>query len=184
MMKIPFQAKFGVNTIDLPINTGDKLYFDNASGLTEFNGETYTIINRIPKSAGTAETARFQKYTLNHCGRQGGIYDRTSGQMFYKANTWTVYLCDWQTFRPPNWMDGGYYALSESEQEKYFTANVGDLLIFADVSDAAPASISEFSALAAKYKDCGGMITGTEVYIRYKPNGTPWKTNHIEVVKG
>lgn len=52
---------------------------------------------------------------------QNGIYDRTSGSMVYKANTFTAYINDWEVYRPPNWLDGGYYVLSDDEKENCFT---------------------------------------------------------------
>lgn len=154
------------------------------SSLSNLSCETFTIINRIPKSADTAEIIGYKKHTLLNCGKRDGLYDKTSGQMIYKANTWTAYVHSWQNYKKPLWISGGYYALSDAEKDNFFTVDVGDLLIFADISEAVPNSIAEFNALRDKYKNCGGIVTGCEVYINYKPNGKPWKTNHIELIKG
>ena len=70
------------------------------------------------------------------------------------------------------------------DKGNFYTANVGDLIIFADIPDEVPETISEFTALTQKYKDIGGIISGVNVFINYKPDGTPWKTNHIELIKG
>ena len=118
------------------------------------------------------------------CGKKDGLYDKTSGAMVFKANTWTAFVYDWEQYRKPLWTDGGYYALSDADKGGHFTVNVGDLLIFAEIPDAVPKTLQEFNALRDKYKDSGGIITGSEVYINYKPNGAPWRTNHIEIIKG
>ncbi len=183
-MKVGFNVKYGYNEIDIPVNEG-KTYADNApNGLSNLNGKVFTIINQIPTSASVAAKTGWKKYRLTDCGKRDGLYDKSSGTMAYKANTWTAYINDWQQYKTPTWLDDGYYALPENEKSNYFTANVGDLLIFADITDDAPTTLQEFNALRDKYKDMGGIIAGQEVYINYKPNGTPCKTNHIECIKG
>lgn len=183
-MKVGFNVKFGYNEIEIPVSEGKQLYPLNASGLSNLHRETFTIINQIPQSASIATKTAWKKHILTKCGKQNGLYDKSSGTMIYRANSWTAYIFDWQGYKQPNWLDGGYYMLSDEEKDNYFTANVGDLLIFGEIPDAAPTTIQEFNALATKYKDNGGIITGNEVYINYKPDGTPWKMNHIELIKG
>lgn len=151
--------------------------------LSNLNGEVFTIINQIPTSQDIATKVKWIKHRLVNCGKKDGIYDKSSGQTFYKANTWTAYIHDWQNYVKPLWCDNGYYGLSDEEKEKLFTVNVGDLLIFADIPDEAPTTLQEFKNLCDKYRDCGGTITGAEAYIKFKNNGMPWKTNHIEVIK-
>ena len=151
--------------------------------LSILNSDSFTLINQIPKSETVATKTAWRKNILTMCGKKDGIYDRSSGGMIYKANTWTAFIFDWQNYKKPLWTAGGYYALTQSEQAQWFTVSVGDLLIFADIPDTAPESLQEFNTLRDKYKDSGGIITGAEVYIRFKPDGTPWRTNHIEVIK-
>jgi hypothetical protein len=152
--------------------------------LSNLNSQVFTIINQIPQSQTAAAKASWTKYRLSDCGKRDGLYDKSSGTMAYKANTWTAYIKNWQQYKAPSWLDGGYYVLPEEEKAQYYTANVGDLLIFADIPDDVPTTLQEFNALRDKYKDMGGIITGTEAYINYKPDGTPWATNHIELIKG
>lgn len=184
MIKVGFDLKYGHNEIDIPVN-GGKLYADNAgAGLSNLNGQVFTIINQIPTSRAIATKVAWKKYRLDNCGKRDGLYDKSSGTMVYKANTWTAYIQNWQQYKKPNWLDGGYYSLTENEKEQYFTVGIGDLLIFSDIADSVPTNLTEFNALRDKYKDIGGIVTGTEEYINYKPNGAPWATNHIEVIKG
>ena len=180
-IKVEFDVKYGHNTIEIPI----KSYTDFAPvGTSNLNGQVFTIINQIPTSQTVTTKIAWKKYKLTDCGKRDGLYDKSSGTMAYRANTWTAYISDWQQYKPPTWLGGGYYALSDNEKAEYYTANVGDLIIFADVADTTPTTLQEFNALRDKYKDIGGVITSQEVYIKHKPNGTPWKTNHIELIKG
>ena len=152
--------------------------------LSRLAGQTFTIINQIPQSATVLTKTQWKKKVLKDCGKKDGLYDRSSGTMAYKANTWTAFINDWQMYKAPNFLDGGYYALDDELKDQYFTANVGDLLIFADIPDDAPTTIQEFNQLRDKYRDIGGPITSAEVYINFNADGTPWKTNHVELVRG
>ena len=181
--KISFNVKYGRNTIEIPVNTG-KAYGESSPELSNLNNQVFTIINQIPTSQGVATKTAWKKYRLDNCGKKDGLYDKSNGTMAYKANTWTAFIYNWQQYKPPLWVDNGYYTLTDEEKADYFTANVGDLVIFSDVFDDAPTTTQEFNALRDKYKDMGGIITGAEEHINYKPNGTPWKTNHIECIKG
>ncbi len=151
--------------------------------LSNLHGGTFTLINQIPQSSNESRKTAWIKHTLPVCGKVDGLYDKSSNQMYYKSNTWTAYINHWERYRPPLWIDGGYYSLPDAEKSNAYTVGIGDLLIFADIPDDVPKTIAEFNALRDKYKDCGGVVTGCEVYVQYKPDGSPWKTNHIEVIK-
>ena len=151
--------------------------------LTSLRNNTFTLINQIPQSANEPRKIAWIKHTLPDCGKIDGLYDKSNNQMYYKSNTWTAYINCWETYKPPHWINGGYYSLSKADKANAYTVGIGDLLIFADIPDDVPKTIAEFNALRDKYKDCGGVVTGCEVYVKYKPDGSPWKTNHIEVIK-
>lgn len=153
-------------------------------GLSDLNGQHFTIINQIPTSQSIPTKVAWKKRLLTKCNKKDGIYDKSSQEIVHKANTWTAYIFDWPDYKPSLWVDGGYYSLSDNLKDTCFTATVGDLLIFAEIDDPAPTSIREFDALRDKYKDHGGIITEAEAYISYRPNGKPWRTNHIEIIKG
>lgn len=183
-MKIGFKVKYGYNEIDIPVSEGKKLYPLSGTGLSNFRNETFTIINQIPQSASVATKRVWKKYTLTGCDKKDGIYDKSSGTMIYKANSFTAYISDWEHFKNPTWLSGGFYSLTDDKKVNYYTANVGDLIIFSKIPDETPTSSTEFNALVNKYKDIGGIITGVNVFINHKPDGTAWKTNHIELIKG
>lgn len=146
--------------------------------------ETFTIINQIPQSQAVPTKVRWKKHFITKCDRRDGIFDKSTGTMAYKANAWTVWCKDWENYRPPIWTADGYYTLGDDEKDDYFTANVGDLVVFAEIPDVEPTNLQEFQALVTKYKDNGGVISQAQSYINFKPDGTPWATNHIEMIKG
>lgn len=183
-IRVPIHVKFGTNVIELPVNDG-KLYADNAPNeLSNLNVGTFTIINQIPTSPTNPTKRTWKKYVLTGCAKKAGIYDKSKEAMVYDANAFTVFCNNWQSYKEPLFTDGGYYALPESEMDNFFTIKPKDLIIFAEIADSAPTTTAEFMALKSKYADCGGEITGAEVYIQYRSNGTPWRTNHIEILKG
>lgn len=138
---------------------------------------------QIPTSASIATKTKWIKYTLNGCDKTDGVYDKTSDTVVNKATSWTVYVKDWQSWRAPSWVGGGYYAQTALEKQNTYTIAVGDLIVFDDVDDVAPSSVAEFNALVNKYKNNGGAVTSSEAFINYN-GSTPWKTNHIEAVRG
>lgn len=181
---VEFFLLYGEQIINVPITIHNKIYIDRATGLTDLFSEAFTIINQVPTSQSNSAIREWKKHVIRQCDKRDGIFDRATGTMAYKANSWTVSCKDWQTYRKPLWVDGGYYALTEYDKDRYWTANVGDLIIFADVDDVAPTTTQEFVALRTKYQNNGGTISSAQDYINYKPNGKAWKTNHIEMVKG
>lgn len=152
--------------------------------LSKLNNDTITIINQIPQSDTSAVKVEWRKHIIRNCSVRMGIFDKSSGTMSNSANTFTVYVKDWQNYTAPDWLQNGYYSMSDEDKEKHYTANINDLVIFDAVPDAVPTKVSEFTALTQKYKDIGGLVSSVSVYINHKPSGEPWKTNHIEIVKG
>lgn len=152
--------------------------------LSNLNNKTFTIINRIPISCDNAQIAEYHKCKLKGCDVRNSFADKTSGTIVSKANTWTAYVSDWEHYKAPVWHKGGFYALGN--KSGFYTAQNGDLLIFADITDEVPKSSREFQALIGKYKDLGGIITQASAYISYRDEEKqiPWRTNHIEIIKG
>lgn len=152
--------------------------------MSDLFSETFTIINQIPQSQTQANKVKWKKHFITQCDKRDGIFDKSNATMAYKANAWSVWCKDWQNYKPPIWTADGYYTLGDDEKDDYFTANVGDLVIFAEIPDVKPTTVQEFQALVNKYRDNGGTITQAQSYINYRPDGTPWSTNHIEMIKG
>lgn len=151
--------------------------------LSNLYDKTFTVINQIPTSQTVATKIAWVKHTISGCDKADGIYDKSTGNMVYKANTFTAYLKNWQNYREPNFSEQGYYSLYRTEKMLY-TANVGDLVIFREINDPAPTTLKEFNALRTKYANEGGILTTVEAFINYHNDKTPWRTNHIELIKG
>lgn len=151
--------------------------------LSNLYNQTYTIINQIPTAPKNNKKRMWVKRYLHQCDRIGGIYDKTTGVLFRSNETFTVYIRDWEIYRPAIWTSGGYYALGDDMKPEYFTAARGDLVVFAEIDDPAPADGEEYDALIDKYKGMGGTVSDVLEYINYHADGTPWRTNHIEAVK-
>lgn len=151
--------------------------------MSDLFSETFTIINQIPQSQTVPTKVLWKKHFISMCDRRDGIFDRSTGTMAYKANAWTVWCKDWEKYKPPIWTANGYYTLGDDEKDDYFTANVSDLIVFAEIPDIVPTTVSEFQALVNKYRENGGQITQAQSYINYHADGTAWATNHIEMIK-
>lgn len=151
--------------------------------LSNLYDKTFTIINQIPMSQTVATKIAWVKHSIPHCDKADSIYDKSTGTMVYKANTFTAYLKEWQNYREPNFSANGYYSIYQTEKDLY-TANVGDLVVFREIDDPAPTTLKEFNDLRMKYANEGGILTGAEAFINYETNGKPWETNHIELIRG
>ena len=150
--------------------------------LSNLYDKTFTVINQIPTSQTVATKIAWVKHTISGCDKADGIYDKSTGNMVYKANTFTAYLKNWQNYREPNFSEQGYYSLYRTEKMLY-TANVGDLVIFREINDPAPTTLKKFNDLRTKYANEGGILTTVEAFINYHNDKTPWQNNHIELIK-
>lgn len=151
--------------------------------LSQLYDKTFTIINQIPTSETIATKIAWVKHTISGCDKSDGLYDKSTGNMVYKANTFTAYIKNWESYRDPNFSGNGYYSIYNRNPD-LFTATPGDLVIFRAIDDPAPTTVKEFNDLRTKYAAEGGAITGAEAYINYRSAGVPWSTNHIELIKG
>ena len=167
------------------LNSGWGVYMpSNRIGkLSNLFDKTFTVINQIPTSQTVATKIAWVKHTISGCDVVSGIYDKSTGNMVYKANTFSAYLKDWQNYREPNFSEQGYYSIYQTDKALY-TANVGDLVIFREIDDPAPTTLKEFNDLRTKYANEGGILTTVEAFINYHNDKTPWRTNHIELIKG
>lgn len=151
--------------------------------LSQLYDKTFTIINQIPTSETIATKIAWVKHTISGCDKADGVYDKSTGNMVYKANTFTAYIKNWESYRDPNFSVNGYYSIYNRNPD-LFTATPGDLVIFREIDDPAPTTVKEFNDLRTKYAAEGGAITEAEAYINYRSAGFPWSTNHIELIKG
>lgn len=151
--------------------------------LSNLFDKTFTVINQIPTSQTVATKIAWVKHTISGCDVVSGIYDKSTGNMVYKANTFTAFLKDWKNFHEPNFFENGYYTIYMIDKNAY-TADVGDLVIFREIEDPVPTTPKEFNDLRTKYSKEGGVITEKTAFINYHNDGEPWRTNHIELIRG
>ena len=93
--------------------------------LSDLNCGQFTIINQIPKSQAITTKIRWIKHTLVNCDKKDGLYDKSSGQILYRANTFTAYVYDWQRYKKPLWDKDGYYALPDAEKKRILYRQCG-----------------------------------------------------------
>lgn len=166
------------------ITDHSRIFIPSRKGkLSNLTDKTFTIISQIPTSTTVSTKIAWVKRVIKGCDKTDGIYDKSTGTMVYKANSFTAYLSDWQNYREPNFSDNGYYSLYGTD-DKLYTATAGDLIIFGEIDDPAPNNAQEFNNLRNKYANNGGILTGAEAFINYRGDGKPWRTNHIELIKG
>ena len=84
-MKIKFNVKNGENVINIPAT----VEVPAGTGLSNLYDKTFTIINQIPSSQTVATKIAWVKHTVEHCDKADGIFDKSTGNMVYKANTFT-----------------------------------------------------------------------------------------------
>ena len=60
---------------------------------------------------------------------------------------------------------------------------MGDLVIFREIDDPAPTTLKEYNDIKLKYSKESGEAATVEAFINYHNDGTPWRTNHIELIK-
>ena len=103
--------------------------------------------------------------------------------MFYKSNTWTAYIKEWAKYKAPLWTDGGYYALTDEEMAEASTVNVNDLLIFADIEDDVPRTITNLTHCAKNTKTVAALLPDVKYISNTSRTGNRGEQTTIEVIK-
>lgn len=126
--------------------------------MTEFFNKTVTIYNDIP--ATTVESRRFDRRIINQCNIQGGYLGKADGNSEAIVNAITVITKDISRYMPFE----EYKSLPMDIRPDYFTAHVGDFVVFGEVDDVATTA-QEFSKIQQKYKNNGMVINSVQEYI-------------------
>lgn len=143
--------------IDIPI-TEDTTPAFKKSGLTNIFKGKVTIYNDIPKNA--VEDRHFDRFVIDKCNIQGGIVNEADGTITNIVNANTVITRDVNHYKTPL----EYAELPVDMRVDYFTAQIGDFVVFSDVDDVVTTA-SEFLQLQNKYKNNGMKITSVAVNI-------------------
>lgn len=126
--------------------------------MTDLWGQKVTIYNDIPKTA--VEDRHFDRFVIDKCNIQKGVLQNADGTIEKVVNAQTITTKDIEHYKTPL----EYALLPADEKDKYFTANVNDFVVLAEVDDVITTS-REFQDLQSKYKNNGFSVTAVNEYI-------------------
>lgn len=149
-MKIGFNVKYGYNEIEIPITEKTVPKFQK-NGMTDLFSRKVTIYNDIPSDG--VNDRRFDRFVIECCNIQGGIVSKTDGTVENIVNAVSVITKDIEHYKQP--ME--YAKLPEDKRQDFYTAQVGDFIVFAEVDDVVETS-REFAELQKKYASNGIVV--------------------------
>ena len=126
--------------------------------MTDLWKQKVTIYNDIPKTA--VEDRHFDRFVIDKCNIQKGVLQNADGTIEKVVNAHTIITKDIEHYKTPL----EYALLPADEKDKYFTANVNDFVVLAEVDDGVTTS-REFQDLQSKYKSNGFSVTAVNEYI-------------------
>ena len=156
-MKVGFKVKYGYNEIEIPIMDKSVPKFQK-TGKTDLFSSKVTIYNDIPSDGVNAR--RFDRFVIDLCNIQKGIMQNADGTIEKVPNAIMIKTKDVEHYKSPL----EYSLLPADEKDKYFTANVNDFFVLAEVDDVVTTS-REFQDLQSKYKNNGFSVTAVNEYI-------------------
>lgn len=148
-MKITFPTRLGYSEIEIPV-AEQRPTFDKG-GMVDLWESKVTIYNDIPADA--VNDRHFDRFVIERCNIQGGIVSKADGTVENVVNAVTVITKDVDRYKAP--LD--YAALPVDVREEYYTVQVGDFIVFAEVYDEVTTS-REFAELQNKYKGNGIVV--------------------------
>lgn len=119
--------------------------------MTDLWKQKVTIFNDIPKNA--VEERHFDRFVIDKCNIQGGIVSKADGTIENIVNAVTVISKDVAHYKQPL----QYSKLPVDIRENFYTVQVGDFIVLAEVDDVVTTS-REFAELQEKYKDNGIVV--------------------------
>lgn len=127
--------------------------------MTDFFKQKITIYNDIPADA--VNQRRFDRFLIEKCNIQGGIVSKSDGTIENIVNAITVITKDIKQYKPPL----EYAKLPVDIKEDYYTVQVGDFIVLAEVDDIVTTS-REFAELQSKYEGNGMVVRSVSVNIQ------------------
>lgn len=126
--------------------------------MTELFAKKVTIYNDIPKNA--VEDRHFDRFVIERCNVGGGFISRADQTVENIVNAKTVITKDIKRYKTPS----EYAALPVDIRKDYYTANIGDFIVFDEVDDEVTTS-AEFIELRKKYNDNGMTVRTVTEYL-------------------
>ena len=117
-----------------------------------------TIYNDIPANA--VEDRHFDKFVVEMCNIQGGIVSKADGTIENIVNAVTVISKDVDRYKTPL----EYAKLPVDIREGFYTVQVGDFVVLAEVDDIVTTS-REYGDLQKKYADNGIVVRSVSANI-------------------
>ena len=143
--------------IDIPITEKIVPKFQK-NGITELFGKKVTIYNDVASDG--VNPRSFHRFVIDFCNIQKGIMQNADGTIEKVPNAIMIETKDVEHYKSPL----EYSLLPADEKDKYFTANVNDFFVLAEVDDVVTTS-REFQELQSKYKNNGFSVTAVNEYI-------------------
>ena len=126
--------------------------------LTDLFKKKITIYNDIPSDG--VNPRRFDRFVIDLFNIQKGIMQNADGTIEKVVNAQTIITKDIEHYKTPL----EYALLPADLKDKYFTANVNDFVVLAEVDDVVTTS-REFQELQTKYKGNGFSVTAVNEYL-------------------
>ena len=126
--------------------------------MTDLWGKKVTIYNDVP--ADPVNARRFDRFVIDRCNIQNGVLQNSDGTIEKVVNAQTITTKDIEHYKTPL----EYALLPADIKDNFFTANVNDFVVLAEVDDVVTTS-REFQDLQSKYKNNGFSITAVNEYL-------------------
>lgn len=126
--------------------------------MTSLFNDKVTIYNDIPSDG--VNPRRFDRFILDDCNISKGVLQNSDGTIEKVVNALTVITKNVSQYKSPI----EYARLPADEKDKYFTAQINDFVVLAEVDDIVTTS-REFQELQTKYKNNGFSVTAVNEYI-------------------
>ena len=167
-MKVGFTIKYGYNEIEIPV-VGDAKPKYRPYGRKDKFTDKVTIYNYIVGDAVNAE--RYDRFVIKKCLAYNQITEGADGTIQRIINAQNVITKDVDHYKSP--ME--YAALPVDMKEHFFTVQVDDFVVLAEVDDVVTTE-KDFNALKKKYRNNGFSVTAVSAYL----NGE--NTNNIHIM--
>ena len=156
-MKVEFNVKYGKNVIEIPITEKTSPKFQK-DGMTRLFDKKVTIYNDIASDGVNAR--RFDRFVLDRCMIYNQATETADGTIGRVVNAQNVITKDVEHYKTPI----EYAKLPADEKEKFYTVQVDDFVVLAEIDDVVTTS-REFQALQEKYKNNGFSVTAVNANI-------------------
>lgn len=167
-MKIDFDLKYGKNVLNIPTQ---KRVIEGVSAKEKTNNfsSKVTIYNDIASDG--VNHRRFDRFVIDKCLVYEQLTESADGTIQKIINAQNVITKDTEHYKSPL----EYSRLPADLKEQYYTVQVDDFVVLAEVDDVVTTS-REFQDLQEKYKDNGFSVTAVSAYLK----GT--NTNNIHIM--